>query len=151
MYQVDASLPFAAYVNPKIAEAQSVDAQRDANRGNHINSYAANRKAMGDAYSGDSLVASDFTIPGTTIKWVESTEVQGLAYGFYQEGKQPLPDNFQVVLEACAGQRLAKDGSNSWNASYVEMGFVAGSDGVLPIVQGVDPQTNSIVSVISLA
>lgn len=151
IFQLDSSLPFAAHINPEIIEAQSVCNQKDANRGNHVNSLQSSREGMADAYKGDSLAASDFVLPGTTLRWVQTTEVQGKIYEFYQEAGREFPPDFEALLHTNSGPAFMPDGSNSWNASYQEMGLVPGNPGTIPVVEALNVDTNEIVKVLNLA
>ena len=125
-FQLDPSLPFAAKINPLIAMAQSVDAQRPSK----TYAVAADMKALADAYAGDSLVAMDFTIPNTNRKWVDTTETEGLIYIWYAAQGMTITPEIAALMEANRGP---EDTDAPWNLSYRAGGCVPGVPGIFPV------------------
>lgn len=125
-FQLDSSLPFAAKINPLIAMAQSVDAQRPSK----TYAVAADLKALADAYGGDSLVAMDFTIPNTTRKWVDTTETEGLIYLWYaSQGMTITPE----IAKEMEDNRGPEDKDSPWNLSYRAGGCVPNVPGLFSL------------------
>lgn len=133
MYQVDPSLPFAAFVNPKIAFTQS-------------QGIPYQYSQMLQSYPGDPLVGT--TIPNTTITWNESTETQGLIFEYYQAqgeahpGIPPFPADLQKILDANAGPL------EFWNGSYEYMGFVPGVPSQMKTIYTAEVGTGRAVTAI---
>ncbi len=105
-FQLDASVPGAAKVNPEIAEAQ-------------ILSIPANYRQFIMSYGGGSDPMSGKVIPGTDIQWDQSTEVQSLIWEAVSEGGQ-IPVDLEAVLLANPGPK------EFWNLSYEGAGLVPG-------------------------
>ena len=105
-FQLDASVPGAAKVNPEIAQAQ-------------ILSIPANYRQFILSYGAGSDPMSGKAIPGTNIQWDESTEVQSLIWEAVSEGGQ-IPANLQEVLDSNPGPK------EFWNLSYEGAGLVPG-------------------------
>lgn len=125
-FQIDSSLPFAAKINPIIAMAQSVDAQRPSK----TFAVAADLKALADSYAGDSLVAMDFVIPNTNRKWVDTTETEGLIYLWYASRGMTITTEIAATMEANRGP---EDQDAPWNMSYRAGGCVPGVAGIFPV------------------
>jgi len=105
-FQLDASVPGAAKVNPEITQAQ-------------ILSIPANYRQFIMSYGGGSDPMSGKMIPGTDIEWDKSTEVQSLIWEAVSEGGTP-PTNLQEILDANPGPK------EFWNLSYEGAGLVPG-------------------------
>ncbi len=136
MFQLDKSLPFAAFVNPKIADSQRLFQ----NEG-----IAFTYREMIVSFPGDPLVGT--TIPGTTITWNSSTETQGLIFEYFQaQGEaNPAGPAFPADLEAILKANAGPD--EKWNGSYVDWGLVVGVPAKFPIVYGAELGTGKAVAV----
>ena len=136
MFQLHPSLPFAAFVNPKIADSQRLYQ----NEG-----IAFTYREMLVSYPGDPLVGT--TIPGTTIDWNESTETQGLIFEYFQAqgektpGGPPFPADLEAILQTNAGP------AEKWNGSYEDWGIVPGVAAKYPIAYGAELGTGRSVAV----
>jgi hypothetical protein len=133
-FQLDPKLPFAAFVNPKIAFTQSKGI--DYQYGQMLQSYA------GDPAAGQMT-------GNTTIPWNKTTEVQGLTFEFYAvQGIESsplaptLPDDLQQILEANPGP------DEFWNYSYEKMGLVPGIPPAFKTLNTVEVGTDRSVTVI---
>jgi len=140
-FQLDPSLPFAAKINPLIAMAQSVDAQRPSK----TYAVAADLKALADAYGGDSLVLMDFTIPNTNRKWVDTTETEGLIYLWYAAQGKTITPEIAAEMEANRGP---VDMDSPWNWPYSAAGCVPNVPGIFPVSDVVDLSTNEVIKAI---
>ena len=93
------------------------------------------------AFRGDPLVGT--TIPGTSIPWDQSTEVQSLLVVAFNEAGGP-PDNLQQILDSNKGPN---DGvENSWNLCYEDIGVVPGIPPILPVGTVIQLSTGNLVT-----
>jgi hypothetical protein len=137
-FQLDPKLPFAAKINPLIAMAQSVDAQRPSK----TYAVAADMLALQQSYDGDSLVAIDFTIPGTNRKWVDTTETEGLVYLWYASQGMVITPELAAEMEANRGP---EDQDAPWNMSYRAAGCIPGVPGIFPVQDVIDVATKTVI------
>lgn len=116
LFQLDPSLPFAAFVNPKIADTQRLTASGGI-------AYPYNQ--LIDAYPGDPLVGS--TIPNSSITWNKSTETQGLIFEYYQVNGEANPSGpaFPADMDAILKANVGPD--EQWNGSYTDWGIPQGT------------------------
>jgi hypothetical protein len=138
-FPVDAAHPFARSVNPIIASSQRLSA-------------AANYNEILDGYPSDQL-AGKMTPGCSNLPYNKTTECQSLILQYYetiseagaQQGQ--LPANIEQILNDNAGPLALADGTNSWNGSYEYWGVVKGVPAGMPIVQGLQVGTATVVSV----
>lgn len=136
MFQLDKSLPFAAFVNPKIADTQRLTASEG---------IGFAYREMQQSFGGDPLVGT--TIPNTTISWNSSTETQGLIFEYFQvQGEAnpsgpAFPADLEAILKANAGP------AEKWNGSYEDWGLVAGVPSKFPMTAAVEVGTARAVIV----
>lgn len=136
MFQLNTSLPFAAFVNPKIADSQRLIQSEG---------LAFTYRELQQSFPGDPLVG--FTIPGTTITWNESTETQGLIFEYFQvQGEAnpagpAFPADLDAILKANAGP------ADKWNGSYEDWGLVPGVPAKFPMTAAVEVGTARAVIV----
>lgn len=134
MFQLNTSLPFAAFVNPKIGSTQREQI-----------SFQYLQQVQ--AFAGDPAVGG---MAGTsTIPWNKTTEVQGLIVEFYatQGERNPqqntgYPEDFQAILEANAGPDAL------WNFSYEQWGLVPGVPAEFKTLNTAEVGTGRAVTVI---
>lgn len=134
MFQLPTTLPFASFVNDKIAFSQ---------REGIVFQY---NQAL-QSFAGDPSVGQ--LAGNTQIPWNKTSEVQGLIVEYYAvQGEEqnpqnpPYPADLQQILEANAGPTDEK-----WNFSYEQWGLVPGVPGVA-IVLAVEVGTGRGVDVI---
>lgn len=91
------------------------------------------------SFKGDPLVGT--TIPGTTIAWDQSTEVQSLITVAFNESGG-APDNLQQILDNNVGPK------EPWNLSYEGIGVVPGipPDSILKIETVIQLSTGNLVT-----
>lgn len=136
LFQLDPSMPSAAFVNPKIADSQRLYASEG---------IPFTYDEMKSSFPGDPLTGS--VIPGTTITWNGSTEVQGLIFEFYQvqgeknPGQPPFPPDLDEILKANPGP------VEKWNGSYEDWGLVPGVSAKYPTIETVEVSTGRRVVV----
>jgi hypothetical protein len=133
MFQLDPKLPFAAFVNPKIAFTQSQGIP-----------YQYNQIVA--SFPGDPLVGQK--IPTTELEWNKTTETQGLIFEYYQAlansnpSAQPWPADFEKTLNDNAGP------AELWNYSYEQWGVVPGVTGSVKTLYTAVVGTGQAVTVI---
>jgi hypothetical protein len=136
LFQLDPSLPFAAFVNPKIADTQRLTAS---------GGIAYPYRQLVVAFPGDPLVGT--TIPNSTIKWNASTETQGLIFEYYQVNGEAnpsgpaFPADMDAILKANAGP------DDYWNGSYEAYGIPPGTFPKFPTAYTAEVGTGRSVEV----
>jgi len=144
IFQIDSSSPYAAKVNPAIANMQQTEQITG-----KTNAAAFMYTQAVSAYPGDPNANAVNGTGSSQLRWNALTETQKqilLAAGFPTGSfpSSPLPSDLVAFVQENAGP------ADYWNASYEQAGVVAGVAGLLPLRDAMIPGTTTRVTVLEL-
>ena len=140
LFQFPADLPFAAWVNPKIANMQRLPIQSTYN-------------GILQSYPSDQL-AGQITPGCSTLPYNQTTECQSLILAWAEEltmtgsRQGQLPDNIEELIMQNPGPDPAAASANRWNGGYEFWGVVPGVAAGVVMVDTVEVGTGRAVRVI---